>query len=62
MKNWKTTFAGFVTGIPFGIDAIVQANNAGAFTGKTGCQLVAALGMVLLGLFAKDHNVTGTGK
>ncbi len=62
MKSWKTTLAGFVAGIPIGIDAIVQANSAGAFTGKTGSQLVAALGFVLLGLFAKDHNVSGTGK
>lgn len=62
MKSWKTTLAGFITGISFGIDAIVQANNAGAFTGKTGSELAAALGMVLLGLWAKDHNVSGTGK
>lgn len=62
MKNWKTTVAGFLAGLPLGIDAIVQANNAGAFTGKTGSQLAAALGFILLGAFAKDHNVTGTGK
>lgn len=62
MKSWKTTLAGFLTGIPLGIEAIVEANNAGAFTGKTGSQLAAAVGMVLLGLFAKDHNVSGTGK
>lgn len=59
MKSWKTTLAGLLTGLPLAIDALVQAYNAGAFTGKSGLQLLAAIGLVLLGLFAKDRNVTG---
>jgi hypothetical protein len=59
MKNWKTTLAGLTVGLPVAWDAIVQAYNAGAFTGKSGLQLVAAIGIVLLGLVSKDHNVTG---
>lgn len=38
-KNWKTTLAGLVAGLPFAIDAIVQAYTAGYFTDKTGWQL-----------------------
>lgn len=62
MKSWKTTLAGFIAGIPIGIDALVQANNARTFTGKSGSQLAMAIGIVLLGLLSKDHNVSGTGK
>lgn len=62
MKSWKTTLAGFIAGIPIGIEALVQANNAGTFTGKSGSQLAMAMGIVLLGLLSKDHNVSGTGK
>lgn len=60
MKSWKTTIAGLLTGVPVAIDALVQAYNAGTFTGKTGTQLLVAMGIVLLGLYSKDHNVTGT--
>lgn len=59
MKSWKTTLGGLVAGIPIGADAISQAYAAGTFNGKTGSQLALAIGMVILGLFAKDHNVTG---
>lgn len=43
MKNWKTTLAGLVAGLPFAIDAIVQAYTAGYFTDKTGWQLFGAV-------------------
>jgi len=59
MKNFKTSLAGLVAGIPFIIDALIQAYSAGTFTGKTGLQLVAAIGVVLLGLYSKDHDVKG---
>lgn len=59
MKNWKTTIAGLVTGVPIAIDALITAFQAGAFTGKSGVQLVAAIGIILLGLVTKDHDVTG---
>lgn len=59
MKNYKTTLAGLVTGLPILIDALVTAYNAGTFTGKTGIQLSLSIGLVLLGVLSKDHNVTG---
>lgn len=59
MKSWKTTIAGLLTGLPVALDAIVQAANSGAFTGKTGGQLVVGIGLVVFGAISKDHNVTG---
>jgi hypothetical protein len=59
MKNFKTSLAGLLAGIPFIVDALLEAYNAGAFTGKSGLQLVAAIGVVLLGLYSKDHDVKG---
>ena len=54
MKNIKTTITGIVAGLPLLIDALVQAYNAGAFTGKSGSQLFLSIGLVLLGYFAGD--------
>ena len=59
MKNWKTTLAGLLTGFPVAIDALLTAYNSGTFTGKSGLQLMAGVGLVLLGVYAKDSNVTG---
>ena len=59
MKSWKTSLSGLLVGLPVAVDAIIKAYEAGAFTGKTGMQLIAAIGIVLLGLFSKDNNVTG---
>lgn len=59
MKSWKTTLAGLIAGLPIAADALIQAYNSGTFTGKTGSQLALAIGLVIMGLFAKDHNVTG---
>jgi hypothetical protein len=59
MKNFKTSIAGLLAGVPFIVDALLEAYNAGAFTGKSGLQLVAAIGVVLLGLYSKDHDVKG---
>ncbi len=59
MKNFKTSLAGIIAGVPFIIDALMQAYSTGAFTGKSGLQLVAAIGVVLLGLYSKDHDVKG---
>jgi len=58
MKNFKTSLAG-LAGTPFILDALIQAYNAGTFTNKSGLQLVAAIGVVLLGLYSKDHDVKG---
>jgi hypothetical protein len=54
MKNWKTTLAGVLAGLPLLIDALIQAYNMGAFTGKSGSQLFLSIGLVLLGYFAGD--------
>ncbi len=59
MKNLKTSLAGLLAGMPFVIDALMQAYTGGSFTNKSGLQLVAAIGVVLLGLYSKDHDVKG---
>ena len=59
MKNLKTSLAGLLAGMPFVIDALMQAYTAGSFNNKSGLQLVAAIGVVLLGLYSKDHDVKG---
>ena len=59
MKSWKTTLSGLLVGLPVAADALIKAYEAGSFTGKTGMQLLVAIGLVLLGLFSKDNNVTG---
>ena len=59
MKSWKTTIAGLAVGLPLAWDAFAQAYVAGAFNGKSGAQLVVSVGVILLGAYAKDHNVTG---
>lgn len=58
MKNIKTTLAGIVAGLPLLIDALVQAYNAGAFTGKSGSQLVLSIGLIVIGWFLKDPKKT----
>ena len=58
MKNIKTTLAGIVAGLPLLIDALIQAYNAGAFTGKSGSQLVLSIGLIVIGWFLKDPKKT----
>lgn len=58
-KNWKTTLAGLVAGLPFAIDAILQAYTAGYFTDKTGWQLFGAIAVIVITNLMKDYNVTG---
>lgn len=62
MKNWKTTLAGLIGGLPFAIDALTQAYASGYFTDKTGWQLFGALAFIAVTALVKDHNVSGTGK
>jgi len=57
MKNWKTTLAGLITGLPVAIDAIVQAYTAGYFTDKSGWQLAASLTIIVLGAVLRDKKV-----
>jgi hypothetical protein len=54
MKNWKTTLAGLVAGLPVMIDALITAYNSGAFTEKSGLQLALSIGIVLLGVLSAD--------
>ena len=53
MKSWKTTLCGCITAAGAGMtqssDATVQ------LIGK----LLVVIGPILLGVFAKDHNVSG---
>ncbi len=54
MKNWKTTLTGLLTALPtllnlFGITSIPADVVQG----------ITALGVFVIGLVAKDHNVTG---
>ena len=56
MKNFKTTLAGLVTGLPFLIDSLVTAFSSGSFEGKNTIQLVASVGVILLGWLASDKN------
>jgi len=60
MKNYKTTLAGLIAGLPLLIDALIQAYNAGAFTDKSGNQLLLAIGVVLIGYLASDKNKPNT--
>ena len=54
MKDLKTTIAGFLTGAPVVIDAIVTAYQSGAFTGKSTLQVIVGIGIILLGLWTAD--------
>ncbi len=53
MKNWKTTLFGGITAAGLGLS---QADDAVL---KTIGQIMAILGPVLMGFFAKDSTVTG---
>ena len=54
MKDFRTTIAGLIAGIPMLVDALIQAYSAGSFTDKSGIQLALAIGLVLMAYFAKD--------
>ena len=60
MKNWRTTVAGLLAGLPFVIDALINAYNAGLFTEKTGLQLFGAIAIIIWGVVSKDAKVSGT--
>jgi len=58
MKNFKTTVAGIVAGLPLLIDALIQAYNSGAFTGKSGSQLFLSIALIIIGYILKDPKKT----
>lgn len=49
--NWKTTLGGAAAGVPVIIDGIQNGEWK---------VILLGVGTFLVGLFAKDHNVTGT--
>ena len=59
INNWKTTLFGAIGGIMIAAQPLLDAYKAGAFDGKTGGQLAAAVAIVFLGVYSKDKNVTG---
>lgn len=59
LANWKTTLFGALGGLMIGLQPLLDAYKSGAFDGKTGGQLAAAVAIVLLGIYSKDKNVTG---
>jgi len=60
MKNYKTTLAGLIAGLPLLIDALIQAYNAGAFTDKSGNQLLLAIRWLLMVYLAWIKNKPNT--
>jgi len=54
MKDWRTTLAGLLTGLPFAIDSLLQAYTAGYFTDKTGWTLFGSLAWILVTALVKD--------
>ena len=59
LTNWKTSLFGWLGGLMVAAQPLLDAYKAGAFDGKTGSQLAAAVAIVLLGIYSKDKNVTG---
>jgi len=53
-KDWRTTLAGLLTGLPFVIDSLLQAYTAGYFTDKTGWTLFGSLAWILVTALVKD--------
>jgi hypothetical protein len=58
LLNWKTTLFGAIGGLMVGLQPLLEAYKSGAFDGKTGSQLAAAVAIVLLGVYSKDHDNT----
>lgn len=50
MKNWKTTLAGALGGLPQIITGIINKDWAAVGSG---------IALLIVGLWAKDHDVTG---
>lgn len=50
-NNWKTTATGIVAGLPQVVNGVQSENWTSVITG---------ICTILLGIFAKDHNVTGS--
>jgi hypothetical protein len=60
VKNWKTTVLGAVAGVTQIAGTLAGSGfSIGHFGGSDWLHVIAGLGTGLLGLYAKDHDVTG---
>jgi hypothetical protein len=55
MKNWRTTLSGIVIGAYPVYDALYSAFVSGQFKGKHGLELALGIGVIALGVLAKDR-------
>jgi hypothetical protein len=59
-KNWKTSLIGGIAGLTQIASVLSQTGfHIGHFGSTDFTQLVAGVGTVVIGLYAKDHNVSG---
>lgn len=59
MKNWKTTAVGILGGVTLIIKNVVAVLDADMATVFSFEEITIALGLLGIGWFAKDSNVTG---
>ncbi len=59
MKNWKTTLVGFLGGLVLLMKNLIAVLDADTATNLSYEEVVIALGMMGIGWFSKDKNVTG---
>lgn len=50
LKNWKTSIMGALAGLPYIFDGVIK---------QDATIITQGIGLLLLGIFAKDGNVTG---
>jgi hypothetical protein len=58
LSNIKTTLAGALGGLLLASQPVLEAYKSGAFDGKTGTQLAAAIALVVLGYLSSDASKT----
>jgi hypothetical protein len=49
-RNWRTTMAGLLTGLPILASGILEKNPQ---------KIISGVGLIVLGILGKDANVTG---
>ena len=57
--SWRTTVAGWMTGLMPVVYAVLTAYNNGQFDGKNVVEMLFGIGVIVLGTMAKDSVVTG---
>lgn len=58
MKSWKTTAAGIVAGLSILLSQASTLLDDDAKTNPSWSEIVAAIGMLGVGIFARDNDVT----